>query len=172
MNGLSRVVGLGPRVMLNGKEYQVRGKTNRFFAEVDAAILARRGNPFDMIVDAGIRGKIDNDPELLTNVVNQVVAKFRDWQVATYRDYMAFLSSPEGDALTVFHCLKKDAPELTLDEVRHYVINLQFRSLEDPAAQEEKETLFKAIEVASGEDHWGNSNGQIPTEADLAKTGS
>lgn len=175
MNGLSRVAGIGPRVMLNGKEYQVRGKTNRFFAEVGAAIIQSRGDPFDMIVDAAIRSRKEDggaDRNLIDAVVDSVATRFRNWGIATYGDYIEFLASPEGDVLTVYHCLKQDAPEVTIDEVRHYMITMQFRKLGDEAAKKEIEDLMKAIEVASGEDWLGNSTSQIQETPNLAKTGS
>lgn len=164
MSGLSRVAGIGPRVTLNGKDYQVRGKTNRFFAEVQAAIVGSRGDPFQMIVEAARRGKMDDDPQLLERVAEIVCEKFRNWKTATYRDYLEFLGSPEGDALVAHHCLKQDAPEVTLDETREYVVTMKFKGMGDDAgsqaAKKEVEALFKAIEIASGEGPPGNSNGQ------------
>lgn len=160
MSGLSRVAGIGPRVTLNGKDYQVRGKTNRFFAEVQAAILGSRGDPFQMVVEAARRGKLDADPEILDRVAEIVCEKFRNWKTATYRDYLEFMGSPEGDALVAYHCLKQDAPEVTLDEVREYIVSMKFKGLEDETAKAEVTALFSAIAIASGEGTPGNSNGQ------------
>lgn len=162
MAGLSRVAGIGPRVTLNGQDYQVRGKTNRFFAEVQAEILKLRGDPFQMIVDAGRRGKLENDPDLLNRIADVVAEKFRTWGMVTYSDYLDFLRTPEGDAFTAYHCLRQDAPEITLDDVRDYIINMKFKGLGDEAAKKEVEALDDAILAASGEGHSGNSNGQTP----------
>ncbi len=175
MHGLSHVVGIGPRVTLNGKDYQVRGKTNRFSAELEAEILKLRGDPFDMIVEAGRRAQLDNNPDLLNTVADVVTAKFRNWRTITYYDYLEFMNSPSGDALTVFHCLKQDAPELTYDDVKHFMVQSRLLGNGNEQLVEELRVLFKAIEVASGEDQLGNSNGrppQVPENPAKEQTGS
>lgn len=168
MAGLHVVAGIGPRVTLNGKEYQVRGKTNRFYADVKAEILHARGNPLNMIVEAGIKAKIANDPELLGKVADVVADKFRtQWGLVEYRDYLDYMASSEGDVLTAYHCLKQEDPTLTMDDVRDYIISTKFKGIgKDPenlAARKELEDLFEAIATASGESS-GNSNGQTPTQ--------
>lgn len=160
MHGLSHVVGIGPRVTINGKSYQVRGKTNRFYAEVGAEILKLRGNPFDMIVDAGIRGKVQGDAGLVGQVANVVATQFRNWKTVTYLDYLEFISTPAGSALLVYHCLKTDAPELTYDDVLHTWTELRFS--DTPESVKEVEEVVKAIAQASGENNLGNSNGRPP----------
>jgi hypothetical protein len=167
MNGLSRTAAVGPRVTLNGKEYQVRGKTNRFYAELEAELLKLRGDPFDLIVEAATRAKLDKDAELLNNVANIVTAKFRNWNTMTYSDYLEFMNSPTGDALTAYHCLREDAPELTYDEVKFWLVKVKCITQKDEEIAE-MQALFKAIEVASGEDQLGNSNGQPPVVETLA----
>lgn len=158
MHGISRVAGVGPRVTINGKDYQVRGKTNRFYAELEAELLKMRGDPFEMIVEAGRRARIDKDEALLNNVADVIAAKFRNWRVMTYRDYLEFANSPTGEALTVLHCLKQDSPELTLADVKDYLARVKLEGTDEQG--EEMKALFDAIQVASGEDLLGNSNGQ------------
>lgn len=160
MHGLSHVVGIGPRVTINGKSYQVRGKTNRFYAEVGAEILKLRGNPFDMIVDAGIKGRISGDPDVVSQVANVVATQFRNWKSVTYSDYLEFINTPAGNALLVYHCLRTDAPELTYDDVLHTWTELRFSA--DPEAEKTIADVVKAIAQASGEDQLGNSNGRLP----------
>lgn len=171
MNGLSRTAGIGPRVTINGKEYQVRGKTNRFYTEVEAELLKLRGDPFEMIVEAGKQAKLHQDVDLLNQIADVITAKFRNWRVMTYWDYIEFMNSPTGDALTVFHCLKQDDPTLTFDEVKYWLTTT--RILGDKKGSEEIDAVFKAINVASGEDQLGNSTGQPrePTTPILAQTG-
>lgn len=171
MAGLSRVAGIGPRVTLNGKEYQVRGKTNRFFAEVQAAILKARGNPLDMIVEAGIKGKVAGDPELIGKIAEVVADKLRTvWGMVSYRDYLDFMNSSEGDVLEAYHCLVQEDKTVTLDDVRDYILTMKFKGLDDPAAKQELEDLFKATASASGEGGpLGNSNGQTPSPDTVGK---
>lgn len=170
MHGLSHVAGIGPRVTVNGKSYQVRGKTNRFYAELEAELLKLRGDPFDMIVEAAKRGNIDNDPTLVRKVAEVVVTQFRNWRTMTYKDYAIFMDSATGDALTVYHCLKQDAPELTFEDVKHVITEMRFSNSD--AAREELNALFTAIEQASGENPLGNSNGRTPQVEIPALTGS
>ena len=172
MDGLAHITGVGPRVTLNGKSYQVRGKTNRFYAEVEAEILRLRGDPFQMLIDAAIRGKATNDETLLSRIAESVAGNFRNWRVMTYSDYWDFLNSPMGDAFLVFHCLHKDDPELKFEDVHHYLAQIRLRGGKEK--EQELKSLFAAIHSASGDDILGNSNGRISEEEkvpDPAQTG-
>jgi len=173
MNGLSLVAGVGPRVTINGKSFEIRGKTNAYYADMEAAIRKSRGNPLDLVVEAAKRAVLENDPAILSTVATAVSERFRSWNTATYGDYLDYMNTPDGDALTVFHALKDGAPDVTLEQVKLWLVQTRFHG--GDAGRAKVKEVFDAIATASGEDQLGNSSGQPGQEtppSPAASTGS
>lgn len=173
MNGLSIVAGVGPRVTFAGRAFQIRGKTNAYYADVEAAIKKLRGNPLDLVVEAGKRASLEKNPDVLDSVAKAVADKFRNWNTTTYVDYIEFMGTPEGDALTIYHAIKDDAPDVTFEQVKFWMVQTRFYGGESGRAKLDE--IFKAIATASGEDQLGNLSGQPgpePTATTVPSTGS
>lgn len=177
MNGLSRVAGVGPAIELGGRTFQVRGLILGYYAALEAELLKLRGNPLDLIVESakslrGEDGRIDGFQSLvLDNIAGVVADKFRNWRFCTYQDHNDFLRTPTGEAFKVWWAIKGDpsAKDVTLAQVQHWLAELR-RKLGSIADEKEYETfraerfesIFNAIDQASGDDVLGNSIGRSP----------
>lgn len=185
MNGLSRVAGVGPTIELGGRTFTVRGCILGYYTALEAELLRLRGNPLDLIVEAakslrGPDGKIDGYQSLvLDQIANVVAEKFRNWRFCTYQDHNEFLRTPTGEAFKVWWAIKGDesAKDVSLPQVQHWMADLR-KKLASIESDEEFtkfrveriDSIFNAIDQASGEDVLGNSTGRSPETTEPAKS--
>jgi hypothetical protein len=172
MDGISRVAGIGGIIQLGDRSLSVRGKVLRHMAEIEAEILRRRGNPFDMIRN-GIESLRTNPPddERSKSYIEALVAMFTAqafqqamrWRVVTLDDIDAFLTDTwSGRCMRLWLAVRdNDRGYLTLDRVSEMFAD-EFESI---ARKEGKEAAYKwqeqidlAIDQSDGGDELGNSN--------------
>lgn len=171
MYGVSRVAGVGPTVKLGGRTYVIRAKIIEDLGLIEAEVVKRRGNPFDMLRQAA--DSLKDHPDVLERVVTQVLYDAKNWNFVDSTELYRFLyDSHDGFMFALWCCLRRDAKGLTLEDVnRLYAEEFQtlFSTKGAEAATEFKDSLQRAIQQAEGEDELGNSTGSTsavePTES-------
>lgn len=186
MSDLARVSGARPTIELDGVEYEVCGEIG-VFGQIESRIIQKRGNPFDMLVEAA--RSLKDDPQALNALVNATVDKLKTWRFVDSFDYMQYTYTPDGLAYLCYQCIKHNDKNLTFETVRekvirqiraedaaHYQLRVEQKQAagidpEDAAANREfdrefsklypvwRDRLEKAISQASGVDDLGNSIG-------------
>ena len=156
-DGISRVAGIGPRITLGGKSYQVKGKTGEYYAALEAEIIKTRGsNPFEMIV--GASSALKSEPEILRQVIRELAAEAKSWRFVKDWDFFDFLSTPRGRSMHLWLCINHNANAPDRDECHvQYMREVAIRGKETQAWQDE---IDEAIKQASGEGELGNSTGR------------
>lgn len=177
MHGLSRVAGVGPTIQLGGRTFTVRGRILGYLAALEAELLRLRGNPLDLIVESarslrGPDGRIDATGLLMLDQIASVVAeKFRNWRFATYQDHNEFGNTARGDAFLVWWAIGGDpnAKDVTIDQVQHWLMEIRrsIAMIENDAEREKYraehlDSIYQAIDLASGDDVLGNLTGRQP----------
>lgn len=177
MYGLHRALGVGPTVFCDGRQCTVRARDLGFDALAEAEIIKRRGNPMDHVVEAAAKWQRDSDGNVdekaLLALANAASTAARLNRNATYGDHHEFLSTPAGEALLFWHCLKHNFDvSWSVDRVR-WVLMESFRCAISSNDTEVYTTWLKwkqdvraSIDMASGADLLGNLTGlHLPTKA-------
>lgn len=93
MDGSSRAFGVGPTVRLCGKDYSVRAKTIEHYAEVEAEIRKRRGDPASMLAGRAVEfSKLNTGPffdKLMSSLAETAAAE--SWPTETTQRVAEFL---------------------------------------------------------------------------------
>ena len=160
-DGISRASGAGPMMTFAGKEYRIQGRSNGYYALLDAQIIARRDNPFQMFVDAA-RELIENtgiaDVKVLGALSSMISRDFRGWRNVTFLEHLEFEETSYGTAFTIWYGLGAEECGLTIEEVRHEIEEERLRQ-KLASWSVWLEGFRKAIDQASGIDELGNSTG-------------
>lgn len=153
---LSRASGAGPTITWKGKTWTVRGRTVGYVGQINAEIIARRGDPFDMLVNAAKASGMT--PEALAMLCHSVSQHFRGWSTVTHGDFHEFCyRSMEGEAFQVWLSLRENDGNLTVDEVLHELTEAVTNHGSDGLAW--KHDILNKIDQASGGGDLGNLTG-------------
>jgi len=164
MEGISRPAGAGPTVDFGGEKLQVSGRTLRHWGEIEAQILAQRGDPFDGI--ASMVNSFTGRKDVLQLVVETAFDKARSWRFVTAEEVGAWFNEWDGICFSIWLSLRDNNPEkITLDYVTQVVGDtyegiVQKEGVE--AALQWRESLTDAIGQASGDDNLGKPTGGQP----------
>lgn len=178
MDGLHRALGVGPTVFFDGRQCTVHARDLGFDALAEAEIIKRRGNPMDQVVAAAAQLPRDSegnvDERALVAIANAASTAARLNRNATYGDHHEFLTSPAGEALLFWHCLKHNFDvSWSVDRVR-WVLMESFRraiAANDTETYSAwlkwKQDVRASVDMASGADVLGNLTGlHLPTKAE------
>lgn len=170
MDSIARTAGVGGIIQLGGRSLSVRGRVLRHMAEIEAEIIRRRGNPFDLVRQANEALRADQ-PELVALFTAQAFQQSMKWRFVTLDDIDDFLGSTWGGrCMRLWLAVRdNDRDTLTLDRVTQMFAD-EFESIArskgKKAAYEWQERIDMAIDQADGSDELGNSNGSPkPSEA-------
>lgn len=142
MDGLSRIVGCGPMLALCGKHYSVQGRTLRHYAEIEAQILALRGNPFDLV-----REHIHLFDEGMLAAIFAEIKK--GWCCATIGDCHEWAMTYSGTIFTTWQAIRNCG--VTLDECE----GILREHMQEKDVDEEISIIQSSIQRASGIDELG-----------------
>lgn len=173
MDGISRTSGIGPTITLEGETYTVNARILRHYGEIEAEIIKRRGNPFDLIRQAC--DALSDHPEHVVAFANKTfdeVLKLR-WGAVTLADIGEFLSTTWfGECFSLWLAIRENNPQkLTFKYVSDAFSDEYERRITDDgyeSATEWKESIYKAQQQATGTDELGNSTGSPSPEAEQA----
>lgn len=168
MEGLSRTLGVGPTIELGGRKLTVQSRILRHFAEIEAEIIKRRGNPFDLIREA--KEALKECPEIMNQFVERAFDEARKWKTVTLLELGEFLNNTwGGTCFSLWLAIRdNDRTNLTLEYVTRQFSDeyeAQLRDFGAEAAQKWKSEIEAAIDQASGGDELGNSTGS-PSSSD------
>lgn len=166
MEGISRTACVGPPITLGGRQFTVSGRILRHYAEIEAAIIASRGNPFDLIRQMG--EAMPERQDLAIVVATQLFEQAKAWRFVTLGDIGEWLQNTvRGRCFRTWLAIRNETTrEPTLDEVTvmysdEYERILNMEGYE--AAEKWDATITDAINQASGkDDELGNSTGSPP----------
>src|SRR5574343_805572 len=147
-DGISHIAGLGPLVTLGGRQWIVKGRTLEYYSMMEAEIIKKRGNPFEMVVLAARESR--DDLKVVDAVAVSVAEHFRNWRFANYQDYIAFNQTPYGEAFQVWAAIRHQDENLTVQQVHFWLMELIVLG-----GANKRTEILDAIELASSEDQWG-----------------
>lgn len=170
MEGSSRVFGVGRKVWFNGRECDVKPRDMEFYALVESEILQRRGDPYVGLVESASKVRLQNgsvDEPALRILVSAFATSFRSYREATHDDVSRWLSSPAGEAFTIWYCLKDGFADVGDSKFTPKLVNFLLQESFSRAVNSGdagpirawskwKNGLFAAIDAASGDDFLGN----------------
>jgi hypothetical protein len=145
MYGACRAVGIGPSIEFGGRRFIVHARRVRDYAVIEAAMLAYRGNPFDVV------------RWMLRNGWNQewgekLFKRIRNgWWNVNYREMASWLGTWEGRVLGLWVALRDKADyEFVRDSVLSHC-DLEYRR--DSWGPERWWTsIQEAMDAANGDD--------------------
>lgn len=167
MEGSSRFFGVGPTVFFDGRECRVQPRDMEFYALVESNVIQGRGDPFAGLIKSAqlLRGSDGKPDELgIRILVDQFAKSFRGHREATHDDVSRWMTSPKGEAFTIWYCLRSNFDELKSWPVGRvaYILQESFQIAVSQgtaafmAWSNWKNDLMSAIDAASGEDFLGN----------------
>lgn len=161
MEGASRTFGTGPVMTLGGRSLSVNSKLLRCYAEIEAEIINRRGNPFDLARQAA--AAFADTPETALLVVQRAFEEAKSWRFVAISEIWRWIDETwAGRCFSVWLAVRDNDPQtLTFDEVsRMYSDEYEdrFRKGGFEAAEEWADSIVRKIIQADGEDELGNSN--------------
>lgn len=166
MDGISRTSGVGPTIKICGRTLTVQARILRHHAEIEAEIISRRGNPFDLIrqaVDA-----LKDCPDVLHEFTARAFEEARKWRVATLDDIGEFLEETwAGFCFAIWLAVRHNSPDLTLELVTQMCsdeFESRLRKGGPAEAAKWRAELHDALNQANGDDELGNSTGSEPGE--------
>lgn len=159
MQGISRASGAGPIIDLGGHKLQVRGRVLRYYAEIEAEIINRRGNPFELIRDN--KEILKDEPGMMNLFVTRAFDEARQWRFVSGEDFTNFMGTWPGVCMAVWLAVRDNNPEVfTLSHVTELFADDYEEQLKKSgvgAADNWKESIINAVNQASGDDELGNS---------------
>ena len=153
MDGVSRAVGSGVTVVIDGKDYILSPFTYRDHGMVEQEILKRRMTPLK-IAKAHMEGL---DPVLQEKLLAKALddtAKLPNY--TTEDEINEFTVSDFGIVFSVWLSLRKRHPEVTLDQLQDALYKMNV---------DEIEQLGQCLAQASGDDELGNETGRTESPA-------
>ena len=162
MDGLSKNAGVGPVIELGGEKYPVQPKILRHRGLIEAQIIKRRGNPFELLRSAA--QAFSGDVATLAALMPDVIKGSKDWGTVTINEFAEFIETTwEGRVLTVWMAIKHNNPErLTVSHVEELFLDEYERLIRKEGHQAGESwwnEITTAIDQAGGEDEVGNSTG-------------
>lgn len=140
MSGLATLCNAGPLINIQGKYYQIKGRTLRHIAEAESQILYLRGDLLFYLRSA-INGLAE---ECQLQVCEKILAKIRHrWVGATQEDVYRFYSTLEGRAFSFWQAIRDNG--VTYEEALSIYMEEADRDLSW------ERTIKNAIETATGE---------------------
>lgn len=170
MDGISRTSGVGGTITLEGTSYTVDGRILRHYAEIEAEIIKRRGNPFDLIRQA--KDALKDSPEIVREFVSRAFDEALKWRIVSVYDIGLFLEGTwSGTCFALWLAIRdNDRSKLTLEEVSRMYCDEYERRIRKGGAEEAekwKAEIESVLDQANGTDELGNSTGS-PSEAEQA----
>lgn len=166
MDGGSRIGGGNALVEFNGRTLKLRPRTAGFYWDFEAWILSRRGDPFELLIEAAKQEGMTS--VALSNLAMVVSQSFKSWRNVTWQELVDIKFSPRGECYQIWWCLQDNDSPPTLEKVTEVV-------MEDAAKNgpKWKSGVLGTIEQISGDSVLGNSTGPQPqVEAGKDSTGS
>jgi len=160
--GLANTVGAGSTIELGGERLQVSPRILRHYAEIEAEIIERRGDPFD-----SIRKNKDifaDSPELLDRFVEKAFDQAKTIREVSLHDIGIYISETwHGQLFAIWLAVRDNNREVwTLDKFVQ-VFSDEYEERIRVGGEEEARRWMGGIEgtidKASGEDELGNSTG-------------
>lgn len=166
MDGLHKTAGVGPLIEIGGKSYLISPRILRHRALIQATIVKKRGNPFDMVREAS--SAFIDAPQVLQSLMPSIMAEAKNWNMVTIREVSEFLEDTwEGRALTVWLAIRDNDPEhQSLETVEQIFFDGYEETLRQKGwdgAEKWWSEITSAIDQAEGSDELGNSTGSQPT---------
>lgn len=167
MDGISRTVGVGPTITLGGRQLVVCAKILRHYAQIEAQIIASRGNPFDLVRQLG--EAMPDRLDLAHAVVARAFVEAKSWRQVSIDELFEWLdSTTAGRCYRTWLAVKDNDPAtLTLEAVSEmYLDEWERIAMRDgPEAAEAWDTsIARGVNAAEGRDELGNSNTSPSTE--------
>ena len=103
----------------------------------EAEIRKLRGDPVKLMCEAARAYK--NDRHLLDTVALMIAERFRNWGMATHRDYAEFLDTPRGQAFSVWYAIKHNDNAPSIPEIEFWMGELANEFEEVPVINSETE---------------------------------
>ncbi len=167
MDGISRTAGVGPTIQLGGRSLTTNAKILRHYAEMEAEIIRKRGNPFDLIRDA--KEALRDCPEIMGQFVTQAFDAAVRWKTVSQQEVHDFLGTMSGTVFAIWLSVRDNDPAtITLEWVKQaFMDQMEAVAREQGAlaAQKWQAAIEAAIDQASGDDELGNSTGSPQSAA-------
>lgn len=170
--GISRAAGVGPTIELGGVTYAVKGRVLQHYGEIEADILARRPDPFDLIRPMLATAT----PEMRRELFGLAFDRAKAWRNVTQADITEWFATPRAKMFSIWLAVRDNDPQkLTLEAVTSMVMDKAEEAMRAKIAKGAKKTdeeearseafdkitadIAEKIDQASGEDVRGNSTG-------------
>ncbi len=112
MDGSSRTFGTGPTIQLGGRTLTVNPKLLRCYGEIEAEIISRRGNPFDLARHAA--AAFADAPETAMLVVSRAFEEAKSWRFVTITEIWKWIDETwAGRCFAVWLAVRENADDLT-----------------------------------------------------------
>lgn len=166
MEGVSRCLGVGPTVTLNGHTLLVKGRTIRHYGLIEAEIMKQRGNPLKMFRDA--KAEISDDPVILKALATAAFEQAQQWAFVSRWQLYEFLGTWSGFFFALWLAVRDNGPEWTPERVAEVAgdeIEAAMRACPQAdqrmlAGEKRRREIEDLVLQAGGEDDLGNSVGR------------
>ena len=150
MDGLARMAGAPVFVEIDGRQYELSPLQIKDFGAIEHHLLSKRVNPVEQVIPL-LSGLTPDQQKVL---LQEAYRELRATNKVPASEVAKWMDSMDGVGFTIWLCLRKKHPEMTLERIEAWVQREGDRALAELVARRDQ---------ASGTDLLGNSIAPKPT---------